>query len=312
VVALCHPEWRGIREATLAQGLPVVESAHPGRKASALLDTLEEVGTALVVVNGFPPGTGVFATAAAARGIRVRIVMHSSMAQHGFEKPESTVIEELCRLAGEGLVDVVGFSKEGQAEAFVAMGCPAVFVPPRISHVPATAPADLGAGRHVGIFAEATWRKNVTTQLGAVAMLRATAHVTALPDVPYLIDRVAVVDHGIVDRSSFLALLAGVDINLSVSLYESFPVLPQESYQLGTPCLVSRTSALFRSDPVLWDISTVSEHDNPRAVAAAAERLLESAARQGIVDRAVSWMEEWNTSTAPAWERFIDPERIGK
>ena len=305
VVAVCHPEWFGIRASTHAMGLPVAEAADLDDAADQILVALAAADTSLVVVNGFPPGTAAFARRAAAAGVAVRVLMHSSMTQHGYEPDEARIIADLFALHAEGAVDAVGFSKEGQAEAFVAMGYPATYVPPRIVAPAPVQPADLGPGRHVGIFGEAAWHKNVTVQIGAAAILGATAHVSVRPDVEYL-DRARVVTHGTVDHSRLLSLLAGTDLNLAVTLYECFPVLPQESYALGTPCLVSRTSALFKSDPVLWELSTIGEHDNPRIIAAAAERLLDAAAEEGIVERARAWMERWQVETAPAWDRFVE------
>lgn len=305
VAAVCHPEWLGIRAATHASGLPVIEAADLGEAVGEILDGVTAAGTRLLLINGFPPGTRTLAEAARQRDVKVRVVMHSSMAQHGFEAAEAAIVGELCAMTASGLIDRLGFSKEGLAEAFVALGCDAVWVPPRIPSIEATAAADVGPGRHVGLFGAATWRKNVTTQLGAAAIMNATAHVSATPDVPYL-ERARLVDHGQVSRPRILGLIAAMDVNFAVSLYECFPILPQESYQLGVPCLVSRTSSLFRSDPTLWELSTVAEHDNPSAIATAAELLLRVADAEGVVDRARAWMEAWNRDTADERAAFAD------
>ena len=269
---------------------------------------LNAAGTRMVIINGSPPGTDQFAKEATAHGLLVRVVLHSSMAQHGSEPPEAVVASRLCEMVQDGIIDALGFAKEGQAEAFSAMGCPAVFVPSRTVRLDAVASRPLGSGRHFGVFAEASWRKNVVTQLGAVAILGGTAHVTFRPDVGYLSGGPKLVEHGLVSRQAFFETLASTDQNLAVSLYECFPVLAQESYWLGTPCLMSRTSALFRNDPQLWEIATVAEHDNPRAIAGAAERLLEASATDGLVARAQAWMVRWNDATLDQWASFADPD----
>jgi hypothetical protein len=65
---------------------------------------------------------------------------------------------------------------------------------------------------------------------------------------------------------------------------------------------MSRTSAVFRSDPALWELTTVDELDNPRAIAAAANRLLES--RDEAVARAHAWIAEADEVGASAWADF--------
>ncbi len=307
VVALCHPEWRGIRSATKALGLPMVEASDLDRQGSTVGAILDALGTEMVVVSGFPPGTERFVLAQSPRR-RFRILMHSSMAQHGAEAGESAVIGTIARLSASGHVEHLGFTKEGQAEALSALGVPAVFVPAAIEELEEVARDDLGPGGHIGVFAEASWRKNVVTQLGAVALMGETAHVTRIPPVDYLPGRLRVVEHGLIDRDRFVRLVASVDLNLAVSLYECFPLLPQESYWFGVPALLSRTTALFADDEVLGRFSFVSEHDNPAAVARAASTLLERAEREGIVQRARAWMRAWNLRTADRREAFLDPD----
>ena len=112
VVAICHPDWFGIRATTHGYGVPVVEAPDLSRAAARIIPVLTDAGTRLVVVNGFPPGTAEFATAAAAAGIVVRVLMHSSMTQHGFEPNEAQVITELYALRSAGAVDAIGFTKE--------------------------------------------------------------------------------------------------------------------------------------------------------------------------------------------------------
>jgi hypothetical protein len=68
---------------------------------------------------------------------------------------------------------------------------------------------------------------------------------------------------------------------------------------------MSRTSALFRDDRTLWDLTSVDEADNPRAIAVAAERLLSY--REEAVRRATAWMEEFDDAAAERWDAFVTP-----
>jgi hypothetical protein len=236
-------------------------------------------------------------------GIEVACVLHSSPAQHGAEGGEAAVIDEILELYGSGTLAKVGMAKAGVHEPFAALGYEIAFVPNRVPVLPGFEKLDLGPGLNVGVFAEPLWRKNVTTQLMAVAMLDdARAHVMRKPGVGYLRGLPTEV-HGELPWPRFIALQSSVDLNLYVTLSECHPSTPQESYLAGVPCLVSRVSSVFRDDPVLWDLTSVDEGDNPTSIARAARRLLE--ARDEAVRRARVWMEEADRRGAEAWAEFV-------
>jgi len=68
---------------------------------------------------------------------------------------------------------------------------------------------------------------------------------------------------------------------------------------------MSRTSDVFRSDPVLWDLTTVEIADDPAAIAAAAERLL--ADRDEVIERATSWINMNDAQAQKLWVDFVTP-----
>lgn len=172
----------------------------------------------------------------------------------------------------------------------------------RVPPLPPVRPRDLGAGDHIGVFFYPYWRKNVTTQVAAALILGATAHVMHRPAVPYLpLDRV--VEHGEQPRAGFLELLGGVGLNLHVTLSECHPMTPMESYLLGVPCLVSRTSALFTDDPDLWAVTTVAEVDDPAIIAARAREL--RTATTEIVPRALASLRRTDAAAQQAWDAFV-------
>jgi len=304
VVAVCHPEWRGVKTAAFSFRVPVVETVDAAGVAAELVSSARDAGVRTVVVHGFPPGSDVLLSRAAAAGLETRVVLHSSMAQHGAEAGEARVADAVLGLATTGVVGRVGFVKEGLADSFRALGFPASFVPNRVPALPAFEPIDLGDDQlDVGVFAEPFWRKNVVTQMGAVALLDgARAHVVQMPEVAYL-GGLPVVAHGTLPWDDFVRLQGSVDLNLYATLSECFPMTPMESYLAGVPCLVSRTSAVFRDDADLWALTTVAESDNPRAIAAAAQRLL--AGRVEAVERARAWMERFDATARRLWDDFV-------
>lgn len=307
-VLVAHPAWRGIRRTVEATGMPVVLAADLGVEPDRTAATLRDGGSRVAIVHGFPSGVAAFAEAATRADVETRVVFHSSMAQQGAEAGELDAVLEAYALVDRGLVSRVGFAKEGQAEAYRALGRGATYVPPRaLAETPRPVRSVGDAPYAVGIFGPAAWRKNVFTQIGAAAMVGARAHTIERPVGAAAAGEHLVV-HGEVTDEEYPDLLASMDAVCNVSLYECFPVLPQEAVLLGIPCLVSRTSALFADDGWLWDNIAVSEHDNPTRIAAALRPLLEDPDhRSEAVHRARTWMTEWNETTQDAWAEFHTP-----
>jgi glycosyltransferase involved in cell wall biosynthesis len=302
VLQVCHPDWRGVRAATYGFEDPVVETADASESALRIVDGARETGIETIVVQGFPPGSADLLLAATRAGLRTRCVLHSSPAQHGAERGEAFVAEQVLSLAGEGVIGQIGFVKEGLAEMFAALGYESRWVPnrmPKLSEIKTTELA--GQRPHIGVLAESFWRKNVVTQLGAVAIIGGTGHVMHRPEVDYL-SSLPLVEHGTLPWEDFVGLLGSMDLNLYSTLSECHPLTPMESYLAGVPCLFSRTSALFADDPRLLEISTLAEADNPAAIARAATRLLEN--RSEVVPLAQAWMVRFDRLAAEHWVSF--------
>jgi hypothetical protein len=121
------------------------------------------------------------------------------------------------------------------------------------------------------------------------------------PQVPYLSPNDLTVI-GELPREEFLEILAAMDISFNVTLSECHPMMPMESYRLRVPCLISNTSDLFTDDPRLNELTTVSQPDNPAAVALAASQLLEH--RDEAVTLANASLDRTDRQSAEQWRQF--------
>ncbi|MCI0426343.1 MAG: hypothetical protein L0Z47_10960 [Actinobacteria bacterium] len=303
VVQVCHPHWRGVRTATYGFGSLVIECSDLGAWRDVVIAGLVARRPSCVVVQGWPPGSAEFVRALGGTEIPVKAVLHSSPAQHGAEAGEAKVADEVLGLAKVGVLAEVGMVKAGVAEAFRRLGYPVSHVPNRAPVLPTFERRHLGPGLNVGVFAEPFWRKNVTTQLLAVALMGSTrSHVLKMPDNAYLGD-LEVVEHGLLPYGDFIALQGSVDLNLYVTLSECHPLSPQESYLAGVPCLISRSSAVFLDDPILWEMTTVADVDNPSSIAGAALAL--HAHRAEAVERATGWITAADDQARALWKAFV-------
>jgi hypothetical protein len=303
VIQICHPDWRGVRIATHAFRTPVVECDNLCLWSDCLTDHISKQSIDVVVIQGWPPGAAGLAKRLAELGIRVKCVLHSSPAQHGAEVGEAAVVHEVLSLANDGSLAAVGMVKLGVAEAFRAAGYPVNHVPNRAPELPKVTGLDLGSGLHVGVFAAPFWRKNVVTQLLSLTLLdNAVGHVMERPSVDYLA-RLEIVEHGELPWSDFIAVQGSMNVNLYVTLTECHPLTPVESYLLGVPCLMSRTSGLFREDPDLWELTSVDRPDEPTAIASATMQLLNG--REEAVRRANAWIDAADARAEQSWDEFV-------
>ncbi len=308
VVLLCHPEWRGIRAATYGQGSHVLEV--PGieseEQAELLATFLEHCGTRRLVINGFPPGSGLLARTIQRRqtGTTVDLIYHGTPAQVHFR--EDTVLEQMLQLADEGALRKLGFVKGGLAEFFRGLGYRAEFVM-NFARIP-TRPANVMPGPdgrlHIGVFAPNISHKNVETQILAALMIPdAVVHVCEMPPMAYLRNRDRIVVHGIRPHAEFIKLLATMHATLYVSLVECYPMTVLESLAMGVVCLTSHSSVLFDNAPDLFRELVVTDHDNPLAIARKLSAALER--RGELVPKAQEHLVRLNELAERRWQEFL-------
>jgi len=300
VLQVCHPDWRGVRSAALAFGDPVLESADLSQLVE-LVGDIAAAGASTIVIQGWPPGASPFAEAASRAGIDVLTVFHSSPAQHGVDGGEAEAVAEMFQLQTSGVTRGVATVKAGTAEAYRAVGFDVTHLPNRVPEVDDVEPAVVSEGTNVGIFLHPMWRKNVTTQILAAHQLGWTPFVMDDPKVPYL-SRTDLTILGELPRSEFLAIQAAMDITLNVTFSECHPMMPMESYRLGVPCLMSRTSDLFADDPELYEMTSIDRSDDPGAIARAANSLLDRS--DEAVARANTALDRLDERAASIWLSF--------
>jgi len=304
VLQVCHPHWRGVRSSALAFGDPVLESADLAQLVE-LVGDIATAGASTIVIQGWPPGAAPFAEAASREGIDVLTVFHSSPAQHGVDGGEAEAVAEMFQLQASGVTQGIATVKAGTAEAYRAVGFDVTHLSNRVPEVNDVEAAPVTEGTNVGIFLHPMWRKNVTTQILAAHQLGWTPFVMDDPNVPYL-SRNDLTILSELPRAEFLAIAAAMDITLNVTFSECHPMIPMESYRLGVPCLISRTSDLFTDDPDLYEMTSLDRSDDPGAIARAATSLLDH--RDEAVQRANTALDALDERAAARWLAFTGRE----
>ena len=205
---------------------------------------------------------------------------------------------ELCG-EGEPLTRIVGLLDEGRVPAMAAndaamaavLDRPAVVhlpdLPPRLTAV--VQPAQL-QGVNISLFGAAHARKNLLSQSAAFALAGRrfgfagwTLHLNgqttreasyaewlALARIPY-------VDHGWLDRTAYLSLVAAMDVGLCATLSESYGYAAADHVELGVPVVASPTVAC---------LGTYAPRVAPENVTAIAAALSDGVANRASVTRA--------------------------
>lgn len=305
-IALCHPDWRGIRAATLDQVEHVIEV--PGFEsvshALRLAGFLRDAGAESVVMNGYPPGTDLLAHALAevAPRIQFSVVYHGTPA---LSYGEDVVLQALLELYQRGKLHKVGFVKHGLAEYFRYRGVRAEWVMNRCS-MPPLPPSPIIDGRvQIGVFAPSASHKNVETQLIAALLVPgAEVHTIEPVRAAYLqAESHRVKSHGMKPRPEFLDLLRTMNAATYVSLVECYPMTVLESIFSGVICVTSNTSVLFDDVPELHEALVVAHHDSPAAIARKISGALEQ--RETLIPRAQAHLQELNVRAEQRWNEFL-------
>jgi glycosyltransferase involved in cell wall biosynthesis len=305
-VSLCHPHWRGIRAATLEQNQHVVEV--PGFEtrshALRLAGFLRDAGAENVVVNGYPPGTEIFAEALeeVSPQTRLFLVYHGTPA---LSYGEDVALQQMIELFERGLLHKLGFVKHGLGEYFRYRGVRAEWVMNRCT-MESLPPAPLQGGEvQIGVFAPPLVHKNVETQLVAALLVPgARVHTIEPVRAAYLqAEAHRIVVHGLKPRPEFLMLLREMHAASYVSLVECYPMTVLESIFSGVVCVTSNTSVIFDDDPVLREALVVAHHDSPAAITRKLSAAIER--REELVPRAQAHLRSLNVRAAERWSEFL-------
>jgi hypothetical protein len=309
LLAICHPDWRGVRTAAYGHARHVLEV--PGIRSDAhcerLVNFIEECKPQSLIIEGYPPQIEqlVLLLARRNRTIGIYFIYHGTPALLHFQ--EDVIINRMMELVDAGAVRKLGFVKSGLAEWISTLGYPAQYLM-NICRAPIrrySREIDLDGKIHIGVFAPNLCHKNVPTQLIAALMIPGSVvHCSELPAMAYLRHwRERLSAHGVLPHSAFLELLAQMHGTLYVSLVECYPMTVLESLAAGAVCLTSYTSTLFESDPDLQRALVVQQYDNPHAIARQLMKALEE--RESLIPRAQAHIAKLNAKAEKLLQQFL-------
>lgn len=259
-LTVVHPNWRGVRSS--AENLfdcrlfiDTLSEAEAVRLARGLADAQVD----RVVFQGLPLTHGRLVRALARHSPKTRlfVIWHGNFMQLG-ESADWHGLQTVLDWARQGVVERVGFVKQGMAEVFARQGIPTGYLLNYVRRIPDGPSTPMEGGPHLGLWAvEPIWRKLPYTMIAGAALVpgatlwaagqnRRAAEVAALVGVPY-----RQLSTGPVPQAEMPSALGRMHVNLYVTLSECAPMLPLESLAAGVPCLVGPNTTYFEDFPEL-------------------------------------------------------------
>lgn len=313
-LAVCVPEWRGIRNSTanLFRTVRPLPSPLSNESREAFLRLIEAAKCENLVLSG-----GATEHLHLCHDIRkrapqtkIKLLWHGSFLQVREEYAWRSFRLAL-HFARKGLLHTLGFVKQGMSEAAQQLGLRASFVMNYVPAIPSAPSHPAEGGPHIGLWiSNEGWRK-VPYAMAMAARCLPGAQLHTAGEVKRLQEFAGVIglktqNHGskILSQQDLQKWMRLMHLNLYVTLSECCPMLPLESLSIGTPCLLGPTSHLFRDEPYLFERLVVQFPDNSQAIAARAERAL--AERDEIVDAYRRYAGPYNDRARASVAAFLD------
>ncbi len=316
VIALCHPDWIGVRTSTemLFDNVAYAREI-PAIYARIIARVLLESNPECIVFSGFPIGYEKLVQELRSQrpGVRLCVLWHGSFehAAEDYSWRQHRIIWELCR---SGHLDKWGFVKKGLAEQYTRQGIRAEFVmnrvrPEKLTHLVKPLQKEHGRVR-IGVFASSKLpKKNQFTQLAACSKVP-KATVEVLPGSKRVEDfasafGLVLINHGEIPlpKPQFINLLGNMDVNLYVTFAECAPMIPLESYALGVPCLTGCNHHYFEEFPDLREALVVKRPDDASHITAKLLHVLENKKELGVKLR--RFIDRNEKLAAKSVERFV-------
>ncbi len=304
-LAVAPAGWSGVTTSTRNNFANLLLCPETLGRPEEVADEILGRGFSTVVFANATEGFEAVARRLKARAPATRLLVqyHGSFSQNA-DGPNLARFQRVLRLAREGLVEEVGCAKAGMAPALEALGVRARYLPHRIEPPEAVVHHAARSPRRLGLFLRDIFLKDVRTQFMAACLMRdVEVHANEAPDLSRVPTAPAVVSHGNLPYAEFVQLLGEMDVSFYVSLSECYPMTVMESLIRGVPCLTSHTHEIFAGAEELARALIVEAYDNPAAIAAQAERVLED--REALGRKAEAHAREMNRRAEAALNEFV-------
>ena len=317
-LGICHPEWIGVGNATrdlFGKEVLEIKEIVTDKEARLIAEEIVKAGKKMICFNAFAYGWEKIARSIKQidNTILVRIVIHGSNALLS-EPYDWDVFKTMLDLYNEKTVDQLGFVKKSLYEFYKAKGYNTFFlmndviVEDKEKYIKEKKNKSDDKLR-IGFYASGDrWVKNSFNQITAASLFE-NAVVDALP-INYKTETLAKY-YGVdlqgskvnVTREEMYKKLASNDINLYVTFTECAPLIPLESFELGTICITGNNHHYFEGTE-LEKYLVVNRPDDIMAIYKQAKYALEH--RDEIMKLYKSWKEKYSKEVEQNRKEFFN------
>jgi len=313
-VAICNPEWRGIRSSTeeLFDEIYYLKDDLDQELSNHYAQLFKEANCSALVIQGFPLSylELVHVLYKISPNLSIYIIWHGSFLQTR-EDYNWTGFQTMLQLQNDGYVYKIGFVKQGMAEIVAKSGYRTGFIMNLVRRIPEASSIPFDGGFHIGIWGvpDWGWLKPPYAMLAATALL-SNVTVYAHHVSPRAKDFASILKinlQGSIDavpQSEMPYYLSKMHLNLNVTLSECAPMLPLESLSVGVPCLFSPTSYYFKDNEYLHRRLIVPYPEDAVCIAQYAERALNE--RDEIIEAYKKYAPSYNERAIKSLEEFLE------
>lgn len=318
-VSVSHPEWLGIRSSAreLFDHCYYIDDTVDTGSAIYYCRMLRAAGVGKLVLNGFPLSYRhlVDHLREFAPEIAIYAIWHGNFLQSG-EKVNWKALQALLAFVRSNAIRKIGFVKHGMAESLARSDVRTGFVMNRVRTVPvgpSTVERDGGNSKlglwNMGSVSEHSWRKLPFAMIAAASNVRqCTLYLSGadqrIRDFAALLGASSVVSSEATPQVLMPRMLAGMHLNLYVTLSECAPMLPLESLAVGVPCLLGPNSHYFRDNEYLHSRLVVPYPDSAYVIASHIERALDE--RDEIVRNYIAYAPGYNERAKQSLTDFLE------
>ncbi len=318
VLSLACEDWRGVAASTVQMYSNhwLLPRCLAEGEIDQVIDLIRNRGFSKIVFQGMPPcSVQVYQKLLhVTERPKIYAIWHGSLMQSD-EKQDWDGLRFVLDATRRGVFSGIGFVKQGMAETIRHGGYTTAFLMNRVNRIPSSASVPLSDGAiHIGIWSLGeTWRKTPYAMLAsALHIERHMVHVSsassrALDFMDFFGIEMAPRTRP-VDSEAMPDVMAGMHLNLYVTLSECAPMLPLESLSVGVPCLLGPTCHYFEESPYLRERLVVGTPDSSQAIAEMSLRALEE--RTAIVSAYRDYAQAYNLRAVAAARQFVDEEEI--
>lgn len=314
-LAICHPEWIGVRNATKSifkDEMIELREQYTEKEAEKMAQAIVEAGKEMVVFNAFAKGWDNIAKHIKQinKNVKIKVIMHGSHALLS-EEYDWNVFNTIFGLYKKGIIDEIATVKKSLYEFYKAKGINTYFIMNTVNidnKENYTKKESKSDDTKVGLYVSGDrWVKNVYNQVSAASLME-----NAILDCLPLNDKIVELAQHFklkitgkyenITREEMFKRIAKNDINLYVTFTECSPLIPLESLELGVPCITGDNHHYFEGTE-LEKYLVVNKEDNIMNIYEKMKYALEN--REYILDLYKKWKKKYDEEVANNRNEFL-------